>query len=96
MTSGRNYSRRTTSRTPSPQYQRPPSREQRGRGTLGPRKTFRQKLVDAIFRIPPRMRLYIAIALLVVIIASLLTAVFSGGGEEDVAEPVATGKLCNY
>ena len=90
MTSGRNYSRRTTSRTPSPQYQRPPSREQRGRGTLGPRKTFRQKLVDAIFRIPPRMRLYIAIALLVVIIASLLTAVFSGGGEEDVAEPVAT------
>ncbi|WP_313550765.1 hypothetical protein [Corynebacterium sp.] len=72
------------------QYRRPPSREQRGRGTLGPRKTFRQKLVDAIFAIPPRMRLYIAIALLIVIIVAAITAVVSrGGGEDQASEETA-------
>lgn len=71
------------------QYRRPPSREQRGRGTLGPRKTFRQKLVDAIFAIPPRMRLYIAIALLIVIILAAITAVVSRGGDYDEASEEA-------
>lgn len=73
------------------QYRRPPSREQRGRGTLGPRKTFRQKLVDAIFAIPPRMRLYIAIALLITIILATITAVVSlGGGDNQASEEAAT------
>ncbi|MDO5506938.1 MAG: hypothetical protein Q4F64_01225 [Corynebacterium casei] len=71
------------------QYRRPPSREHRGRGTLGPRKTFRQKLVDAIFAIPPRMRLYIAIALLIVIILAAITAVVSRGGDNDEASEEA-------
>ena len=85
MTSGRNYSRHT----PPPRYQRQPSREQRGRGTLGPRKTLRQKLVDAILAIPPRTRLYVAIAVVILIII-ISSVALSGGQDEESAETVAT------
>ena len=67
-------------------YKRPPSREQRGRGTLGPRKTFRQKLVNAIFRIPPRARLYIAIVLLIVIIVIAVSVVLALTGNDKTAD----------
>ena len=70
-------------------YRKPPSREQRGRGTLGPRKTFRQKLVDAIVHIPPRMRLYIAIALLVALIITAVTVVLAFTGENKESEEAA-------
>lgn len=92
MTSGRNYPRRSYQRPASraPEYHRPPPREKRGRGTLGPRKTLRQKLVDAIFAIPPRMRLYIAIALLVVQIVSITAVIVSSTDNKSAEEPVAT------
>ena len=73
-----------------PHYDRPPSREQRGRGTLGPRRTWRQKLADAILAIAPRTRLYIAIGILVVLVVVIASAILSGGESDQAQQPAAT------